>query len=143
MEQGYYSAAFHNGSYDYYDRNLTHENLGYASYLGNGNGLEEIAGAWVGDDVFFDKTLDTYIDQQPFSIYYMTLSGHAPYSSDDEKCKKYMDKVKAVLGDQYKETTLNYFCYQMELEEALTIMVDRLEEAGIADDTVKNCLWRF
>ncbi len=136
MEQGYYSAAFHNGSYDYYDRNLTHENLGYASYLGNGNGLEEIAGAWVGDDVFFDKTLDTYIDQQPFSIYYMTLSGHAPYSSDDEKCKKYMDKVKAVLGDQYKETTLNYFCYQMELEEALTIMVDRLEEAGIADDTV-------
>ena len=26
---GYYSCAFHNGSYDYYDRNLTHENLGY------------------------------------------------------------------------------------------------------------------
>ncbi len=136
MRQGYYSAAFHNGSYDYYSRNLTHENLGYASFLATGNGLEKISGAWPSDSVFFDTTMDTYIDQQPFSIYYMTLSGHAPYTSSDVKTKKYMDKVKEVLGDQYKETTLNYFCYQMELEEALTIMVERLEEAGIAEDTV-------
>ena len=136
MKQGYYSAAFHNGSYDYYDRQLTHKNLGYARYLGDGNGLEDIAGAWPSDSVFFDKTLDTYIDEQPFSIYYMTLSGHAPYNSDDAKSKKYKKRVKEVLGNQYKETTLNYYCYQMELEEALTIMVDKLEKKGIADDTV-------
>lgn len=136
MKQGYYSAAFHNGSFDYYDRQLTHKNLGYARYLGNGNGLEDITGAWPSDSVFFDKTLDTYIDQQPFSIYYMTLSGHAPYNSDDAKSKKYIKRVKEVLGNQYKETTLNYYCYQMELEEALTIMVDKLEKKGIADDTV-------
>ncbi len=136
MKQGYYSAAFHNGSYDYYDRDQTHENLGYAKYLGVGNGLEDITDAWPSDSVFFDKTMDTYIDQQPFSIYYMTLSGHAPYVSSDAKTKKYMKKVKEVLGDQYKETTLNYFCYQMELEEALMLMVEKLEKAGIADDTV-------
>ena len=136
MAQGYYSAAFHNGSYDYYDRQLTHENLGYASYLGYGNGLEDITGAWASDSIFFDKTLDTYIDQQPFSIYYMTLSGHAPYTGDDVKSKEYIKRVKEVLGDQYKDTTLYYYCYQMELEEALTILVDKLEKAGIADDTV-------
>ena len=29
-----------------------------------------------------------------------------------------------------------YLCYQMELENAMAILVNRLEEAGIADDTV-------
>ena len=34
------------------------------------------------------------------------------------------------------EKTKYYICYQMELEEALRIMIEKLEEAGIADDTV-------
>lgn len=136
MKQDYYSFAYHNGSYDYYDRQLTHKNLGYEGWLGQGNGLEDITGAWVGDSVFFDKTMDTYIDKQPFSIYYMTVSGHAPYKSENVKTKENMEQVKKVLGDKYEETTLNYFCYQLELEKALKIMVEKLEEAGIADDTV-------
>lgn len=136
MKQDYYSFAYHNGSYDYYDRQLTHKNLGYADYLGEGNGLEDIAGSWVGDSVLFDKTMDTYMDKQPFSIYYMTVSGHAPYKSDNVKTKENMEQVKKVLGDKYEETTLNYFCYQLELEKALKIMVEKLEKAGIADDTV-------
>ncbi|MCD7738049.1 MAG: sulfatase-like hydrolase/transferase, partial [Lachnospiraceae bacterium] len=36
----------------------------------------------------------------------------------------------------YKDTTLYYFCYQMELERALTTLVETLEEKGIADDMV-------
>lgn len=136
MKQDYYSFAYHNGSYDYYDRQLTHKNLGYEGWLGQGNGLEDITGAWVGDSVFFDKTMDTYIDKQPFSIYYMTVSGHAPYKSDNVKTKENIEQVKKVLGDKYEETTLNYFCYQLELEKALKIMIDKLEKAGIADDTV-------
>lgn len=136
MKQDYYSFAYHNGSYDYYDRQLTHKNLGYADYLGEGNGLEDIAGSWVGDSVFFDKTMDTYMDKQPFSIYYMTVSGHAPYKNDNVKTKENIEQVKKVLGDKYEETTLNYFCYQLELEKALKIMIEKLEKAGIADDTV-------
>ena len=136
IKQNYYSAAYHNGSFDYYDRQLTHKNLGYAEYLGEGNGLENITGSWVEDDVFFDKTMERYIEKQPFSIYYMTLSGHAPYKNDDRKTKEYISRVKKVLGDKYDQTTLNYFCYQMKLEEALTIMIEKLEQAGIADDTV-------
>lgn len=136
MKQDYYSFAYHNGSYDYYDRQLTHKNLGYADYLGEGNGLEDIAGSWVGDSVFFDKTMDTYMDKQPFSIYYMTVSGHAPYKNDNVKTKENIEQVKKVLGDKYEETTLNYFCYQLELEKALKIMIEKLEKTGIADDTV-------
>lgn len=132
----YYSVAYHDGTYTYYDRNKTHKNLGYDKFLAYGNGLEDITGLWTGDKPLLSKTLDTYIDKQPFSIYYMTVSGHFPYKHSDSKVKKYEEKVKKVLGDSYKQTTLDYYCYQMELEAGLKSMVKKLEKAGIADDTV-------
>lgn len=133
---GYTSFAYHNGDYDYYNRQLTHENFGYDQYLGLGNGLEEITDWWPSDEVMFDKTMDTYINKQPFSIYYMTISGHCIYTADNEFTKKNLAHVKSVVGDKYKDTTTYYLCYQMELEHALTRMVEKLDEAGIADNTV-------
>lgn len=136
QRQGYYSRAYHNGNYDYYSRNLTHENLGYDQYLGLGNGLEEITDWWPDDERMFDLTLETYIDKQPFSIYYMTISGHCVYTSDDEKTLENEEYVRSIVGDKYKDTTVYYLCYQMELEQALTSLIEQLETAGIADDTV-------
>lgn len=133
---GYTSFAYHNGDYDYYNRQLTHENFGYDKYLGLGNGLEEITDWWPTDEVMFDKTMDTYIDKQPFSIYYMTISGHCIYTADNELTKKNLAHVRSVVGDKYKDTTTYYLCYQLELEHALTRMIEKLDEAGITDNTV-------
>lgn len=133
---GYYSAAFHNGAYDTYARDETHTNLGYATWTAFNNGLEDLTDWDNSDTTMFDKTLDTYIDMQPFSVYYMTISGHCPYIETSRYVEKYYDQVKAYYGDKYLDTTLYYLCYQQELENALTQMVKRLEDAGIADDTV-------
>lgn len=133
---GYTGNAFHNGGYTYYSRNLTHQNLGYDEYIAQGSGLEKLASAWPSDSEMFEGTIPTYIDNQPFSVYYMTVSGHFPYKSDSEKVKEYIDYVRSVVGDEYKDKTLYYLCYQMELEESLTRLVEQLEEKGIADDTV-------
>mgnify|MGYP002624747005 CR=1 FL=1 len=133
---GYYSCAYHNGLYDFYDRDLTHYNLGYDDYLGDGNGLEDLIGTDNSDTNMFEKTMDVYLDHQPFSIYYMTLSGHSTYLEESPFTQKYLSRVQEVTGDRYKPTTQYYLCYQMELENALTHMIQRLEEAGIADDTV-------
>lgn len=136
QRQGYYSSAYHNGNYDYYSRNLTHQNLGYSQFLGLGNGLEDLTDWWPDDRRMFNLTMDTYLDQQPFSIYYMTISGHCVYTAENEKTQENIDFVRSVLGDTYKDTTLYYFCYQLELEKALKTMIEKLEAAGIADDTV-------
>lgn len=133
---GYTSYAYHNGDYDYYSRQLTHENLGYDEYLGLGNGLEEITDWWPTDEVMFDKTMDTYIDQQPFSIYYMTISGHCIYTADSDLTKKNLETVRSIVGDKYEDTTTYYLCYQLELEYALERMIEKLDEAGITNDTV-------
>ena len=134
---GYSSIAFHSGSHTYYKRNTTHQNLGYNQYVASGNGLDKITGRQYPDDGdFLEKTADLYVDHQPFSVYYMTLSGHAPYEKNSHLVKRYYERVEAALGDEYYPKTKYYICYQMELEEALSRLVKKLEDAGIADDTV-------
>ncbi len=133
---GYTSLAFHNGTYTYYDRDKTHTNLGYDSFTAFGSGLEDLVPKWSEDEPTFRATMETYIDQQPFNVYYMSYSGHCDYVAGDPKVTQYYDELKEYYGDTYKDTTLYYLCYQMEFEHALTTMVDMLEEAGIADDTV-------
>lgn len=133
---GYTGNAFHNGGYTYYSRNLTHENLGYDKYIAQGSGLEKLSGSWPSDSAMFEGTIPTYIDEQPFSVYYMSVSGHFPYKASDPKVSEHLEYVKSVVGDQYKDKTLYYLCYQMELEESLTILLEQLEEKGILDDTV-------
>lgn len=136
QREGYYSIAYHSGEYDYYDRDLTHENLGYSTYLGLGNGLENITGEWPRDEILFRETLKTYIDKSPFSIYYMTLSGHMPYDSESLSAWVYEDDVRAVMGDDYNEDVIYYECSMMDIDRALKVMIEMLEEKGIADDTV-------
>lgn len=132
----YFSRCYHNGEYDFYSRQLTHENFGYEQFLGLGNGLEDITGWWPTDGVMFDKTMDTYMNQQPFSIYYMTISGHCTYKADDSRVTNNLKTVLDLTGGKYKDTTNYYLSYQMELEYGLRTMIEKLEAAGIADDTV-------
>ena len=77
----YYSAAYHNHFADFYDRNKTHTKLGYDRFLARYGGLEGITPVWPESDLeMIDISVPQYIDQQPFSIYYMTVSGHCGYS---------------------------------------------------------------
>lgn len=133
---GYSGNAYHNGSYKYYSRHLTHENLGYDDWIAQGNGLEKLSGAWPSDLEMFEGTLPTYIDKQPFSVYYMTVSGHFPYKADDEKTREHLEYVQQKTGDKYDDKTQYYLAYQMELEYSLRYVVRQLEAKGIADDTV-------
>lgn len=137
-EQGYITAAYHNGSYKYYDRNLTHvENMGFDYYMANGNGLEKMAGSWADDETMIDTTFETYKDKGPFCIYYMTISGHAFYNDDEApKVTKYIDRVKKVYGNKYPNQINNYICYQLHLEDALSKLIAKLEENNMLDDTV-------
>ncbi len=134
---GYTSLAFHNGTYTYYDRDKTNTNLGYDDFISFDHGLDDLIPRWSEDEPTFRATMETYLlDNQPFNAYYMSYSGHCDYVEGDPKVAEYYDELKAYYGDTYKDTTLYYLCYQMELEHAVTTMVDMLEEAGIADDTV-------
>lgn len=136
QSQGYFSAAYHNNSYTYYGRNQTHTHFGYDTFMGMGNGMEAgVKNIWPESDLeMIDFTCPLYINNQPFSIYYMTVSGHANYSLDGNMMAwKNYDAVKDL---PYSETVKCYLACNLELEYAMQSLIAQLEEAGIADDTV-------
>lgn len=134
---GYYGKAFHNNSYTYYDRNKTHVNIGYSDgFMGYGNGMEEyVKKAWPQSDYeMISGTVPTFIDKQPFNVYYMSVSGHNNYSpSSNSQTKKHWDRVQHL---PYSDTVKGYIAANLDLEDALTWLVAELEAKGIADDTV-------
>ena len=136
MKEGYFSRAYHNNIYTFYDRHKTHVDLGYEEFIGMSNGMEEgVKDVWPQSDLeMFDFTLPQYIDQQPFSIYYMTVSGHCRYNRlGNAQSKKNWDLVQHL---PYSDGVKAYFACNLELEKGLTSLVKQLEDAGIADDTV-------
>ena len=134
---GYYGKAYHNNTYTYYDRDVTHVNLGYSDgYMGYGNGMEEyVTKAWPESDLeMFQGTLPTYIDKEHFNIYYMTVSGHNNYSpSENDMTEKHWDEVQDL---PYSDDVKGYIACNLELEAGLSYLVSELEKKGIADDTV-------
>lgn len=136
QKEGYYSIAYHNHLYNFYDRNKTHTFYGYDEFIGMNNGMEEgVKEQWPESDLeMMDFTVQQYIDKQPFSVYYMTVSGHCRYNFlGNHMSKKNQDLVQHL---DCSNTLKAYFACQLELEFAMESLVRQLEEAGIADDTV-------
>lgn len=136
QREGYYSAAYHNGTVTYYSRDKTHTNWGYSTWMAMGNGMENgVSSQWPESDLeMIQYTLPMYIDQQPFSIYYMSISGHASYAYGSNAMAKKNQSV--VEGLPYSYRVKAYLACNQELENALNYLIAALEEAGIADDTV-------
>lgn len=136
QELGYYSVAYHNHTFTYYDRHKTHEAFGYDKFIGMGNGMEDgVQEGWPeSDKEMIDFTVPQYIDKQPFSVYYMTVSGHTPYRYEGNKMSR--RNKDAVAHLDMSENLKAYYACQLELEYALQSLVEQLEAAGIADDTV-------
>lgn len=132
---GYTSIAYHNHNKDFYDRDKTHIRLGYDQFLARYGGLDEITPEWPESDLeMIDITVPQYIDRQPFSIYYMTVSGHCPYGlKENVQVRHHIDEFQDM---DHSATVKGYYASQQELENAMASLVRQLEEAGIADDTV-------
>ena len=133
QESGYKTMAYHNHTYDYYDRDISHPNMGY-DYKGVGNGLE-ITQVWPGSDLeMMENSVSEYIEDQPFHAYYMTVSGHLRYTFAGNSMAA---KNREIVEDlPYSENAKAYIASQVELDRALKYLLDELEGAGIAEKTL-------
>ncbi|MDF2590312.1 MAG: hypothetical protein K0S41_4155, partial [Anaerocolumna sp.] len=130
---GYNTRAYHNHSYTYYKRNISHPNMGYL-YQGVGNGLD-IKKSWPESDLeMMEVTIPEYIDNQPFHTYYMTVSGHMNYTfMGNSMSTKNKEAVKDL---PYSMEAKAYIACNVELDKALEKLLQELEIRGIADKTV-------
>ncbi|MCR4804161.1 MAG: sulfatase-like hydrolase/transferase, partial [Clostridia bacterium] len=133
---GYTCIAYHNGDFDYYNRYLTHPCLGFDRFISNGTGMEDyLTDMWPPSDTeMMEATIDDWIGEDHFYAYYMTYSGHSIYNfTHQEQAIKHQDEVE---GLDASTKIKSYIASQLELEEAVTILYGRLEEAGLLDDTL-------
>ena len=131
--QGLTPQAYHNHTYSYYDRDLSHPNAGYL-YRGLGNGLD-VRPVWPESDLeMMQKTVDNYINEPLFHTYYMTVSGHLNYTfTGNMQASKHKDEVA---GLPYSEHCRAYIACNIEFDRAMEYLIQRLEDAGIADRTL-------
>ena len=141
QEDGYTSIGYHFNQ-NMYGRELSHPNLGYEWRQTDKCGrpvtkeTDESGHAfWPQSDAYMvEQTFDDYTEKEPFNVYYLTISMHLPYGYDsNEMSRRNWEKVADL---PYSDKTKAYIASGLELEKGLAELVDRLEEAGIADHTL-------
>lgn len=138
--------AYHNNTLSYYDRHLSHLNLGYvfkASKLGDLDEAEwgdsifpmENAKAWPSSDLDMMKaTVPDYVEKDRFHIYYMTVSGHMNYNFVGNQMSR---KNKEVVQNlPYSEEGKAYIACNIELDKALEYLIEELRKHGKLEKTV-------
>lgn len=135
-EMGYTTYAFHDGTYKYYNRHLSHPNMGY-TYKACGNGLEKSMKCkiWPQSDLeMINATYDYYKDSEHFMTYYMTISGHLQYNFYGNNMSY---RNRELVKDLDKSTAIKaYIAAQKELDKALEELLNKLEADGKLDNTV-------
>ena len=119
--------AFHDYLYTYYDRNLSHPNMGYEYYgIGNGLELEEVFPP--SDLEMMEEIVPRFVDEDHFMVYCLTVSGHLNYNREGNVMSdRHYDEVA---GLPYSEGVKCYLACQQELELAMQDGVDFLELAA-------------
>lgn len=134
--EGYQTYAYHDHSYTFQDRNKYIKSMGFDNFKACYNGLEKLINCkqWPESDVeMIEQTTSDYLDNDKFMTYYMTVSGHFEYNWGNKMSKKHYEKVKDL---PYSEPVKAYLATQIELDKALELLINKLEEKGKLDETV-------
>ena len=150
LREGYLVQGYHPNS-NMYGRDLSHPNLGYEWHqfgvdkpvtgergsLVNFDGLEVADSGkllWPQRDKhMIEASVDNYINSdKPFHVYYLTISGHMPYSNNRVP-QQYRDILDPL---PYSDTTKNYLGTCIEVDRALAALIDKLAAAGKLDQTL-------
>lgn len=131
--------AYHNFRGYYYQRNQTHKNLGYTTlrFMNGTNGMS-FTTEWPSSDYeMMQQSIDDYVNNDRFHAYYMTFSGHGPYSTANPIAVRNIKTVDELLGERELTTQARYYlAANYELEKAMTLLLEKLEAAGKLENTM-------
>lgn len=132
-QRGIQGLGYHSYWGDYYGRDESHPNMGYSMKFMNAG--MKFSSYWPASDLeMMEQSVDDFIGQDQFNVYYMTFSGHYQYdTATNAIAKKNWDAVKNLPYETKAEKA--YLACNIELDKALEYLMQRLEEAGVADKT--------
>lgn len=134
---GYDVYAYHDYFYNFQNRDYYLKDLGFDNYKACGNGMETRMDCSIfpaSDDEMINGSIDDYINSDKFMVYYVTVSGHAKWGFGYNAMA---EKNKDLVSDlEYSDTVRAYISANLELEKAMTTLLDKLSAAGKLEDTV-------
>lgn len=135
---GYRTSSMHDYTEYYYYRSIIHTNMGSRAYYG----VQDLGipyyneyKNWASDEDFMQVAMDITLSDtsEPFMLWLTTVSSHQPYNQSSVEGDKYLDLTE---GTDYPMDLRRYMSKLKTLDNALGILLNRLEEAGELDDTV-------
>lgn len=132
-QRGVESFGYHNYRGSYYGRSESHPNMGYTMKFA-GDGMTFTTNWPASDLEMMEQSVGDYIGKEPFHAYYMTFSGHYKYDiGTNEMAKRNWDQVKDL---PYSSNAIKaYLSCNIEFDKAIGYLMERLEQAGVADRT--------
>ncbi len=137
--EGAKTFAYHNFLGSYYSRRASHTNLGYdVLRFMDGTNHMRFSNSWPSSDLeMIQQSVDDYINEPRFHAYYMTFSGHGPYSSSNNIANGNIDYVRKVVKERDLPYDAEYYlAANYELEKAMAELMKKLEAAGKLNNTL-------
>ena len=136
---GYKTSSMHDYTEAYYYRSIIHANMGSGRYYG----VQDLGipyyneyKNWASDEDFMEVAMDITLSDtstNPFMLWLTTVSSHQPYNQSSVEGDKYLSITE---GTDYPDDLRRYMSKLKTLDNALGILLERLSDAGILDDTV-------
>lgn len=131
-ENGYTTYAFHNNYAEYYNRDVTFAKYGYEFFDSSKLGLENLE-----PDTKLAETIGWILSEKDkFASYWITYSGHQPYSLDsvgvDSEDVKLIKEKYPDLDDEY----VSYIAKAMDVDKALYNFLNVMDWSGRLDEVV-------
>ncbi len=135
---GYKTSSMHDYTEYYYYRNTIHTNMGSGRYYG----VQDLGipyfneyKNWASDEDFMNVAMDITLSDttEPFMLWLTTVSSHQPYNQSSVEGDKYLSITE---NTNYPDDLRRYMSKLKTLDNALGILLEKLETAGELDDTV-------
>ncbi len=137
--KGYTTTSMHDFVQWYYKRKTFHPNMGSQRYYGADDlGIKTASyyGEWPSDEEFFTKAMDIVLNddsEKPWMTWLTTVTSHQPYTNNSTYGELYK---KDFMAQGYSAAVSRYLSKLKVVDNAIGIMLNKLEEAGELDNTV-------
>ena len=138
-KEGYSVNSYHSHTKQFYNRVTFHKSFGFEClYDKNDLGLMldgKVYNNWIDDSLLFEKAIDNTNTETKFFDFVITTSGHLPYYSGRKEIQDNFKIVRRLYPD-IPEQEAYYYAAQMKLDEGIEVLLNKLEEKGVLEDTI-------
>ena len=134
-ENGYNVNSFHFNDKNYYNRNAMHIKFGYEQYhcLKDYMLYEKSV---LDSEIPLNDEVYSLMTEDKFFSFYISYSAHLPYDEEDTKLREALKKHPDYIDETLDEETRNIFLLAHDTDEFFRLLIERLKEDGIYEDTV-------